>query len=146
MDSISIISFVEKGSLKRNRILILDAIKSFEGKTIELILRLHYKHSTDPQRNYYWGIIIPLIRKGIKDEWGEIKNKDQANDFLKMQFAFREKINENTGQIVRIPISPTHEMNTVEREIYHEQCRQLAKDFFNITIPLPNEDLTFNYE
>ena len=146
MESISITSEVKNGRLTRNRSLLTDAVKSFEGKTIEIIVKRKRKTSSDPQRKYYWAVLIPIIKQAIKYQWGEIYSKEQTNEFLKMQFAFDEKVNEATGEILRIPKSPTNQMSAFQREIFHEQCRNLAKEYFGVIIPLPNEDLQINYE
>ncbi len=106
-----------------------------------LLIKPKKKSSSDPQRKYYWAVIIPIFKIAIKDSWGEIYTKEKVNEFLKLQFAFDEKINTDTGEVLKIPRSPTNEMSTTQREDYHTQCRNLAKEYFNVEINLPNEDL-----
>lgn len=141
MENISITSEVKGGRLTRNRSLLTDAIKSFEGKIIEITIKRKKKDSSDPQRKYYWAVIIPLFREAIKNTWGEIYTAEKTNEFLKLQFAFEEKVNLETSEVLKVPKSPTKDYTAFQREVYHEQCRRLAKDFFNTEIPLPGEDL-----
>ena len=146
METINITTFSKNGNLTRNRSLIKDAIKYYDSKIFTIVFKPKKKESSDPQRKYYFVVIIPIIMIAIRDSWGEIWSKEKTNDFLKLQFAFKEKVNESTGEFLRIPQSPTHDMSTTEREDYHTQCRELAKEWFNVEIPLPNEDLQINYE
>ena len=51
-----------------------------------------------------------------------------------------ELVNKDTGEILRLQKSTT-ENKTFEMEDYHKICRDKALEFFNVTIPLPNEQL-----
>ena len=42
-------------------------------------------------------------------------------------------------------IRSTKLLNTLEEEIYHDDIRKWADDFFEITIPLPNETEEWDY-
>lgn len=53
--------------------------------------------------------------------------------------------NTATGEIIKIPLS-TADLRTIEFEEYLEKCRRLAFDFFNVQIPLPNQQTTLNFE
>lgn len=57
-----------------------------------------------------------------------------------MQFNYFEKINEETGEIVRVPKSTTENTTTTQEE-YHLEIRKFTKEWFNVEIPLPNEHL-----
>lgn len=143
MKRIEVVTSVKNGQIKRNRNLILDLIKSFEGKEFILTFdKLRRKRSLH-QNNYYWGVVVPIWQKLIRDEWGEIWDKEKTHDFLTMNFNHAEKVNENTGEIVRVP-KGTSENSTSEQEDYHEVCRQKALEFFNTIIPLPNEQITID--
>jgi len=65
-------SNVENGILKRNRNLLIDAIKSFEGQNVIVTIEKAKKKRSNPQNAYYWGVLIGLTIEGIKNEWGEI--------------------------------------------------------------------------
>ena len=77
----------------------------------------------------------------MTDEYGEQISTATAHEFLKANFNYKELVNEETGEILRIPKSTT-ENRTFEMEEFHEICRQKALEFFNVVIPLPNEQLT----
>ena len=140
MKKISIISDVNNGNLKRNRGEIKNALKSFEGKTIKLTIEKFANKRSNNQNNYYWGIVVPILKDAIYNEWGEIWSKEKTHDFCKMQFNYFEKINEETGEIVRVPKSTTENTTTTQEE-YHLEIRKFAKEWFNVDIPLPNENI-----
>ena len=140
MKKIEIITNVVEGNLKRNRSLIIQALETFEGKTIKLTIEKATKKRSNMQNAFYWGCIIPVLKQAFLNEWGEIWSSERTHEFCKMQFNIDEKINHNTGEILKIPKS-TSENTTTSQEEFHEKIRQFAKEYFNVDIPLPNEDL-----
>lgn len=141
MKNIKILSRVENGTLKRNRKLVADAIKTFEGKEIEIIIKRKYKSRSLPQNSFYWGVLIPTFQQLFKKDWGEIKSVEETHEILKFQCNYFEKVNEATGEVLRVPKS-TAELTTSGFMDFHQNLRQLALDFFNTVLPEPNEQLT----
>lgn len=92
------------------------------------------------QNRYYWGVIVESFRHGAKEEWGEFLSKQDAHETLKANCLFQEKVNETTGEIIRI-IGSTTENDTWDQEEYHDKCRNLIQEFFGITVPLPGEQM-----
>lgn len=143
MNSITINTKVVNGVLKQNRTRIQDAVKSFEGKEITIIIKRKRKTRSNEQNRYYWGLLIPLMVDAVKVEWGEIWSNEKAHEFFKMHFLYYEKLNEETGQIIKLPKSTT-ENTTVEMEEYHSQIREFLVEWFNVTAPLPGENIILN--
>ena len=133
-------SKVINGNITQNRKRIKDVLESFEGKDITLTIQKKRKSRSVPQNAYMWGVIIPLMAYAVKNEWGELWSYEKCHEFFKMRFLFTEKINEDTGEIVRIPKSTT-ENTPSEQEDYHTEIRQFMLEFFNVTCPLPNEQI-----
>lgn len=131
---------VDGGKFKRNLPLILDAIREFEGKEIILSIQRAGKKRSNPQNAYYWGVIILLSSKIISESWGEVWTSERTHEFFKAHFLFDEKYNDETGQIVKIPKSTT-ENTTTQQEEYHENIRQFIFEWFNINLPLPNDEI-----
>ena len=138
---IQIKSFVQNGNLKQNRTLIKNAIESFESKDIMITFEKPKRKRSNSQNNYLWGILYPITQNAIKNEWGEIWSIEKVHDFYKIQFNVIEKVNEDTGQVIKLPKSTT-ENTTIQQEEYHLQIREFLKEWFNVTAPLPNENLT----
>ena len=76
----------------------------------------------------------------LTESQGVFYSEKDTHEFLKANFNYKELVNEETGEILRIPKSTT-ENRTFEMEEFHEICRQKALEFFNVVIPLPNEQL-----
>lgn len=131
---------VKNGKLTRNRKLIMDVIASFDGKVIEITIQKKRKQRSNPQNRFYWGLIIPIWRNLLLNEWGEVHTNESTHEFLKMNFGYNERVDESTGEIFRSPRSTT-ENSTVEMEEYHELLRQKAMEMFGAVIPLPNEQI-----
>lgn len=143
INKISIFSKVVNGNLQRNKAKILQAIKSFDGKEIEIIIKRKRKSRSNPQNAYYFGVIIPITQRAINDEWGEIWSIQKTHEFLKNMFLYEEKTNHETSEIIKIPKSTT-ENSTLEQEMYHTQIRNFLLEWFNVDIPLPNEHINFD--
>lgn len=134
------ISIITDAELKRNKGEIDNALKSFEGKTIKLTIEKFANKRSNNQNSYYWSVVISILKDAIYNEWGEVWSKEKTHEFCKMQFNYFEKINEETGEIVRVPKSTTENTTTTQEE-YHLEIRKFAKEWFNVDIPLPNEHL-----
>ena len=134
---------IQNGIFKRNRNIVLDAIKSFNGFDVVLTIAKAKKKRSNNQNAYYWGLLIPLTQNAIKTEWGEIWSKEKTHDFYKLHFNYVEKVNETTSEVIKIPKSTT-DNTTTQQEEYHAQIREFLKDWFNVTAPLPNEGLELN--
>jgi hypothetical protein len=145
MKKIEINSKVENGQLIANRKAITDAIKSFEGNNIVITMEKRKKKRSNNQNSYYWSVIIPFMQQGFTDVFGEYFSIQECHEALKGRFLFKELINEESGEVIRMPKSTT-ELTTVEMELYHDQIRLFATEFLSIEIPLPNSqtEIFFN--
>lgn len=145
MKKISIISSVENGTLKRNRKLISDAIKSFEGKEIELTIERKRKKRSNPQNRYYWGVVMPILQSGLKEATGEVRdiNSIHYQIVLPLFSPKREIINKETGEVVSESKSSS-EMTTSEFSEFVMEIQKWGSEFLSVDIPSPNENLTLN--
>jgi len=97
------------------------------------------------QVGYYWFIICELFREGWRDLTGELIDKNQAHERLKMYCNYEERAIESSGEIVKIPKS-TSEQTTVEAEEYYQRCREWMLDNMGVRVPLPNEELKIEFK
>ena len=101
--------------------------KSLEGKRWELVLRKRRIQRSNPQNNYYWGVVLELLSEvsgHTPDEMHEI-----------CRYMFLRKRDENGLEYVE----STASLDTVRFEKYLSQIKQWAAEFFNCPIPDPNE-------
>ena len=144
MQKIEITTSIVNGLFKRNRNLILDAIKSFNGFDVVVTIQKSKKKRSNNQNAYLWGVLYPITQQAIKNEWGEIWSINKVHDFYKLHFNYIEKVNESTSEVIKIPKSTT-DNTTAQQEEYHAEIRQFLLDWFNVECPLPNEDLKINF-
>lgn len=142
---VSVFSNVESGVLKRNRKALSEVVQQFNGKEIKITIENKRKTRSNAQNRYYWSCIVGSIKQAIKDCWGENMTSEQVHEMLKHELNFKEKVNESTGEIIKVPKSTT-ENSTTEMEDYHEDCRKFAKEWFNINIALPNEEMEIEFD
>lgn len=98
----------------------------------------HNKRS-NPQNRYYWGLVIPLVKNGIK-EMGTELTSEETHEFLKAKFNTSELVNEATGQTEYLPRSTTILTKLAFSE-YIQKIQQFAAEFLNIFIPDPGEQV-----
>lgn len=103
----------------------------------------HNKRS-NPQNRYYFGLVVPMVKNGIKDLGTELTT-EETHDFLKGKFNFSELINEATGQTEYIPRSTTILTKLAFAE-YIEKIQIFASEFLGIVIPDPNTQMLMSYE
>ena len=138
---IEITTSIHNGLFKRNRNLVLSAIKSFEGKEVVITIDRLKKKRSNSQNAFYWGCLIPLMQGGAKDAWGEDWSINKAHKHLSKKFVFHESVNEKTSEVTQTPKSTT-ELTTTEWEVYVTEIRiYLLKDF-DIDAPEPNQEIT----
>lgn len=141
MKSIEIDTRILEGQFRINKDLIRNAIKQFEGKDIKIVFKRKYKKRSNNENAFYWGVWIPILQRAILDTWGEIRDANDVHEIIKLNCNYEEKINEDTGSFIRVPKSST-ELNTYEWEFeFKQKIRQFALEFFNVTLPEPNEQL-----
>ena len=138
---IELTTSIQNGIFKRNRNIVLDAIKSFNGFDVVLTIAKAKKKRSNNQNAYYWGVLVPITQNAILNTWGEVWSIDKTHEYLKENFCYTERVNEDTGQVIKVPKSTT-ENTTTEMEVYHLEIRKHLLEWFDVDAPEPNEDLT----
>jgi hypothetical protein len=143
LKQIKVISKVVNGKLIRNRAKVKQAVQSFEGNEIEIIVKRKTNHRSNQQNAYYFGVVIPITIQAVENEWGETWDIEKAHNLYKSLFLYEEKVNPETSEVIKVPTSST-ENTTTKQEVFHTQCRDFLKEWFNVEVPLPNEEIVFN--
>jgi len=137
---IQIFTNIVNGKIARNRKSLVNCLREHEGKEIVISIERKNKKHSDNQRGYYFGVIVSMVRAAIFDSWGDKLDSNQVHEILKFNCNWTERVNKETGEIIRIAKS-IKEHTTTDQEEFHLECRKWAKDWFNIEIPLPNEQI-----
>lgn len=125
---------------------ILDALlfNHFRNSDVDITITKKRKTRSTQQNRYYRGVIVPAIQQGLYETQGEWLTKVEVHEFLKLTFNYKELVNMNTGEMIKLPVSTT-ESSTIEFELFLDKCRHFADEFLNIIIPLPNEQAKLEY-
>lgn len=117
---------------------LLQDLRSFEGDTVEVIIRKSGRRSNQ-QNRYYWSAVVPIIRAELRNQ-GVSMTAEQTHDLLKYRFL---KIEYCTADGVLIEsIGSTTKLSKEEFNNYIEEVRQWAAEFLSVQIPEPNEQTT----
>jgi hypothetical protein len=145
MQKITIISDVQGGNLKRNRNLIIDAIRSYEGKSVSITFEKPKKKRSNPQNSFYYGVVIPIVQNALR-EAGYILTNEATHDLIKLKF-LKEIIltNEETGEVVE-RVKSTTELSTSQFMDFVAEIRIFTNEYFGVDIPEPNENLTLKFD
>ena len=115
-------------------------ISRHRGKGVRVRVVVDGRKRSIVQNNYYYGVVVDLLRRCMQEEWGESLTKEEVHEILKTQCNWKECFSQLTGESIKVGKS-TATLTTTEFEEYCERCRRFALEFFNLTIPLPNEQL-----
>lgn len=96
-----------------------------------------------PQNKFYWGLVVPMIQKGILDLGTEL-TKEETHEFLKARFNAQEIVNSETAECISVPRSTTA-LSKEGFSNYIEKIQQFAAEFLNIVIPDPNQQMAIEY-
>lgn len=100
-----------------------------------------FKKRTLPQNAYYWSVVVPMVKDGLRDAgYSEVKTNEDAHEILKHLFLKKKMVNEKNGDEIIIAGS-TADLKTVEFNTFLEEIWQWAAEYLGITVPAPNEQL-----
>lgn len=120
-----------------NLALYSELLGRFNNKEVLLSIHQQKKKRSNDQNKYYWAVVIPMIQQGLFDLQGEYFGIEDTHNFLKQEFNFKEIVNKDTGEALKIGLSTT-QLTTVEFMDFLDKIIDFADKFLNIKIPPPN--------
>jgi hypothetical protein len=144
---IEITTSIVNGLFKRNRNLVLNAIKSFNDKDVVITFTKPKKNRSNNQNRYYWGLVLPLIQNGLLDATGELRSYDNIHyKILLPLFApTNEIVNKETGECI-VEHLTSSDLTTTQFCEYILEIQKWAAEFLGIDIPSPNEENLLNFD
>lgn len=144
---LEITTSIVNGLFKRNRNLVLNAIKSFNDKDVVITFSKPKKNRSNNQNRYYWGLVLPLIQNGLLDATGELRSIDNIHyKILLPLFApTNEIVNKDTGECITERLTSS-DLTTTQFCEYIIEIQKWSAEFLSIDIPSPNEDNMLNFE
>lgn len=146
MNKIEIITSISNNIFKRNRNLVLNAIKYFNGKDVVITFSKPKKSRSNNQNRFYWGVVLPLVQNGLLDATGELRSVDNIHyKILLPLFApLNEIVNKDTGECISERLTSS-EMTTTQFMEYIMEVQKWSAEFLSIDIPNPNEENLLNF-
>ena len=127
-----------KLEFKHKSVFLHDVHKLRDGDYILTLEKKNKKRSIF-QNQFYWGVIIPLVKQGLYDNGYELTT-ELVHEYLKSNFSIKEIVNEHSGEILKL-IGSTSEMTTTDMMLYFEKIMQWSAEYLNVIIPEPNSQL-----
>ena len=92
-----------------------------------------------PQNNYYWGVVVPMVRAGLYDAgFDEVRTNDQAHAVIKRYHLKNDIVSKDTGHILEQDGS-TAVLTPPQFNDFIERVCRWAAEYLGIAIPAPNE-------
>jgi hypothetical protein len=131
---------VNKGSLAlTNRPLFNDTIACLRDGDYIMEIKEKKKKRSNSQNSYLWAVVNQMVCRRLI-ELGHDVDLEETHDFLKASFNYKEVVNENTGEVFKIP-KGTSALSTEEFSEYIERVVRFGAEILGIIIPLPNEQM-----
>jgi hypothetical protein len=144
---IEITTSIVNGLFKRNRNLVLNAIKYFNDKDVVITFSKPKKSRSNNQNSFYWGVVLPLIQNGLLDATGELRSYDNIHyKILLPLFApTNEIVNKDTGECI-VERLTSSDLTTTQFCEYILEIQKWSAEFLGIDIPSPNEENLINFD
>ena len=104
-----------------------------------LITIKDFRKRSIPQNSYYWGVVVPMVRRGLYDAgYDAVRTNDEAHAVLKHVFLRKEIVSKETGDMIEMSGSTTA-LTIPEFNDFLESVCRWASEYLGIIIPDTNE-------
>ncbi len=134
------------GKIKRgklildNRELFLWDLETFEGKTVELIIKGVKNTRSILMNSYYWGVVIKSLTNHFNKEQTFNRKIDieEVHEIMKLKFLGTVVWDLPHGEVME-SVESSKKLNNTEFIAYWENIIVWAAEMFSLTIPKPRE-------
>lgn len=119
-------------------------MQAFAGQRLILRIKKYRRSRSNKQNRFYFGNFMQSQIDCFKERWGYSYNKDQVHDWNKNNFWAEDHVDEDTGEVIKLPTSST-DYSTVEWEEKLDVIRTWFQEKFDWPLPFPEQqaDLEF---
>ena len=111
------------------------------GKKITVEIYLNEDKSSNPQRAYYFGVILPIIAAAFSEFSGVVISESDTDTYLRLKFHSSEFADFETGEITKIPKSLSSDScGAKEFYLYVQNVINFCDDNEIILPPPPDKD------
>jgi hypothetical protein len=133
---IEVHGYIEKGELKiLGRTRMEAAIKEAKDCDVVVVIKKRGKRS-QPQNNFYWGVIIQEIRAEFKNRGIKMDN-EEVHEFLKLHFN-KQYIHDEHGEVIGEYGGSTATMSKEEMMEYLDRIILWCAEKLSLAISEPN--------
>jgi len=145
--TIEIRTSIENNIFKRNRNLVLNAIKHFNNTEVVITFSKSKKERSNNQNRFYWGVVVPLIQNGLLEATGELRSNENIHYkiLLPMFAPVNEIVNKDSGECITEKITSS-DMTTTQFMEFILEVQKWSAEFLNIDIPNPNEETLITFD
>lgn len=91
------------------------------------------------QNSYYWGVVIPIVKDGLRDAgYDDVKTGEDVHLILKTLFLKKHIPNHKTGEFIEVP-GNTSGLTTKEFNEFIESVGKWGAEYLGIALPAPGQ-------
>ena len=113
-------------------------IKELPEGRYRIIIEKYYSKATKEQFSYLYGIVYPYFLQAANNNGYDFANVDEVDLWAKAQWAKKEVMNRETGQIVSIPLTKS-EFKTIDEMVWSNTLRDYCAEYWGVYIPDPKK-------
>lgn len=117
----------------------------FKGKDVEVIVKRKRSQRSNGQNRYFHGVAIPIIKhRLIELGYEEAYSTEWVKDFVKCACLKVEIVNKQTGEVMEA-LGKTSHLTKSEFAEMVDRLERFCADKLDLQLPMPNEELTLNF-
>lgn len=121
----------------------LASLASDNDQAFVLTIEKRKRKRSDGLNRYWWGVVVPVVQRGLND-LGHDLNKEETHEFLMTNFGYKEIVNEETGEVLRVP-GRSSKMTGSEMWEVIDKVVGFAAEHLHETIAMPNEQAIIDF-
>lgn len=128
---------IKEGKLKiTNRKGFDEDMLTLDGKSVVISIEKKKSKRSDAQNRYWWGVVIPIVKQGLKDAgFQDYKTGESVHELLKYRFLKTDSVSEHGETLERIKSST--ELSKGEFMELIAEVQQWSAEYLSYIIPDP---------
>ena len=120
-----------------DRLRCLRVLDGLKGKW-RIDFKRYRPRRSDAQNAYYWGVMIPHVKEGLAEAWGESLSSDEVHEYLKSLFLTKPIVNRRSGELVGTRPGSSSKLDVGEFIEYSDKVILWAAEYLGVEIPSPS--------
>lgn len=121
-------------STAKSKAMLIGWIKSLDGN-YSIDIKKVRKHRSNEQNGFYFGAVIPWVRRGIEEAWGEKLDAWSVHCFLRDKFLSKPVMDKSTGELKGMYPGSTAELDVSEFSYFIEEIFKFSGEYLGLTDP-----------